>query len=207
MNVCRICFESDGELFHPCKCSGTIKYVHTDCVLKWLDLRIEEGCKCELCKEPFLLKYDKPLEKDILTAPSRSYLLINPTWHVVSQCLIVIVLQKCVKLSQTEASYLIAHITYQSLYLVLCSLYVYYSIKQKERYLAYLMRNYNSALIFVHIILLFITIVLYIDRFYNAFIILATTNQCYLVVYPIMHTNILSKINKERTIILKNRTD
>ena len=34
--VCRVCHgESDDEhpLFHPCKCSGSIKYVHQDCLL------------------------------------------------------------------------------------------------------------------------------------------------------------------------------
>ena len=34
--MCRVCHgESEAEhpLFHPCKCSGSIKYVHQDCLL------------------------------------------------------------------------------------------------------------------------------------------------------------------------------
>ena len=36
---CRICHgesEPDRPLFYPCKCSGSIKYIHQDCLLEWL---------------------------------------------------------------------------------------------------------------------------------------------------------------------------
>ena len=34
---CRICFSGaeDGKLISPCKCDGTQKYVHEDCLRKW----------------------------------------------------------------------------------------------------------------------------------------------------------------------------
>jgi len=38
-NICRICFEggdqSDDPLFQPCKCNGTNKYVHRNCLNQW----------------------------------------------------------------------------------------------------------------------------------------------------------------------------
>lgn len=40
-NTCRICFgeETDddelGRLFSPCKCKGTMKYVHVNCLEQW----------------------------------------------------------------------------------------------------------------------------------------------------------------------------
>lgn len=39
-NVCRICrgpAETDNPLFHPCKCSGSIRYVHDQCLSKWIE--------------------------------------------------------------------------------------------------------------------------------------------------------------------------
>ena len=53
--VCRIC-RVEGEegwpLFHPCKCSGSIKYVHQDCLQMWMG---HSGITvCELCKHPFV---------------------------------------------------------------------------------------------------------------------------------------------------------
>lgn len=49
--VCRICRcegEAERPLFHPCKCSGTIKYVHNECLLSWLRMSGKE--KCEVSK-------------------------------------------------------------------------------------------------------------------------------------------------------------
>ena len=37
--VCRICrlgSSEGGRLFHPCKCSGSIKFVHEACLSQWL---------------------------------------------------------------------------------------------------------------------------------------------------------------------------
>jgi E3 ubiquitin-protein ligase MARCH6 len=53
-DACRICRGegSDAEpLFHPCKCSGSIKYVHQDCLMEWLSHSQKKHC--ELCKTPF----------------------------------------------------------------------------------------------------------------------------------------------------------
>lgn len=52
--TCRICRGegSDTEpLFHPCKCSGSIKYVHQDCLMEWLSHSQKKHC--ELCKTAF----------------------------------------------------------------------------------------------------------------------------------------------------------
>src|SRR5579871_1960143 len=53
-DVCRICrSEGDAEepLFYPCKCSGSIKFVHQDCLMEWLSHTQKKYC--ELCKTPF----------------------------------------------------------------------------------------------------------------------------------------------------------
>ncbi|KAK7952833.1 uncharacterized protein PG986_008561 [Apiospora aurea] len=54
VDTCRICRGegSPGEpLFYPCKCSGSIKYVHQDCLMEWLSHSQKKHC--ELCKTPF----------------------------------------------------------------------------------------------------------------------------------------------------------
>ncbi|KAJ7549201.1 hypothetical protein O6H91_07G045200 [Diphasiastrum complanatum] len=53
-DVCRICRTSgdeDSPLFYPCACSGSIKYVHQDCLLQWLNH--SNARQCEVCKHPF----------------------------------------------------------------------------------------------------------------------------------------------------------
>lgn len=55
-DVCRICRGEATEqepLMHPCRCSGSIKYVHEDCLTEWLESARKPGV-CELCQERFV---------------------------------------------------------------------------------------------------------------------------------------------------------
>jgi E3 ubiquitin-protein ligase MARCH6 len=54
LDTCRICHgeATDEEpLFYPCKCSGSIKFVHQICLVEWLSHSQKKHC--ELCKTPF----------------------------------------------------------------------------------------------------------------------------------------------------------
>ncbi|KAH8832844.1 hypothetical protein DL96DRAFT_1667326 [Flagelloscypha sp. PMI_526] len=53
-DTCRICSapaEPDQPLFHPCKCSGTIRYIHQDCLTTWLAHSKKKHC--DVCKHPY----------------------------------------------------------------------------------------------------------------------------------------------------------
>ena len=63
--VCRICIESESEsiMISPCRCMGSVKFVHESCLKSWI---ISQGGnlfqkKCELCHSEFQmdLKYSK----------------------------------------------------------------------------------------------------------------------------------------------------
>ena len=54
MDTCRICHGEATEeepLFYPCKCSGSIKFVHQSCLVEWL--AHSQKKHCELCKTAF----------------------------------------------------------------------------------------------------------------------------------------------------------
>ncbi|XP_009789034.1 uncharacterized protein [Nicotiana sylvestris] len=55
---CRICLESDGmDFIAPCKCKGTSKYVHRECLDQWR--AVKEGfafAHCTTCEAPFYLR-------------------------------------------------------------------------------------------------------------------------------------------------------
>ena len=45
--ICRICYDSeqsDNKLIFPCKCKGTIKYVHEKCLHKWIHISNQNTC-------------------------------------------------------------------------------------------------------------------------------------------------------------------
>ena len=53
-DTCRICRGEGSQeepLFYPCKCSGSIKFVHQNCLMEWLSHSQKKHC--ELCKTPF----------------------------------------------------------------------------------------------------------------------------------------------------------
>jgi hypothetical protein len=72
---CRICLErteDQGHIFSsPCKCMGSLKFVHKVCFLTWLDhqfsskspseqkLMREEGIACEICKQKIYVFFEK----------------------------------------------------------------------------------------------------------------------------------------------------
>lgn len=72
VDTCRIC-RGEGTpnepLFYPCKCSGSIKYVHQDCLMEWLSHSQKKHC--ELCKTPF--RFTKLYSPDM---PKRLPLLV-----------------------------------------------------------------------------------------------------------------------------------
>ena len=73
---CKICFETgntiDNKLIHPCKCDGSIKFVHEKCILKWLIQTDNQPGALVKILEPFN-KRKINLER-IETRPSREAL-------------------------------------------------------------------------------------------------------------------------------------
>jgi len=53
-DICRVCRcegSPDRPLFHPCICTGSIKFIHQECLLQWLRYSKKEFC--ELCNHRF----------------------------------------------------------------------------------------------------------------------------------------------------------
>lgn len=58
--MCRICFEEHNiepnKLIRPCKCKGTQRFIHKECLLTWLNFNISNPEKrdyCDICKHKF----------------------------------------------------------------------------------------------------------------------------------------------------------
>ncbi|KAL5357181.1 hypothetical protein BJX96DRAFT_144022 [Aspergillus floccosus] len=79
-DTCRIC-RGEGtpeeQLFYPCKCSGSIKFVHQACLVEWLSHSQKKHC--ELCKTPFHFTklYDPNMPRSLPTPLFLKQLLIH----------------------------------------------------------------------------------------------------------------------------------
>ncbi|KAL5017349.1 hypothetical protein ScPMuIL_006938 [Solemya velum] len=53
--ICRICQlpgDKEDSLFSPCRCSGSVRYIHQSCLKKWVEIstrKTKKPPKCEIC--------------------------------------------------------------------------------------------------------------------------------------------------------------
>jgi E3 ubiquitin-protein ligase MARCH6 len=80
--TCRICRSEgtvDEPLFYPCKCSGSIKFVHQECLMEWLSHSHKKHC--ELCKTPF--RFTKLYDANMPQTLPWGVFVKRACWHVV----------------------------------------------------------------------------------------------------------------------------
>ncbi|KAM7142969.1 E3 ubiquitin-protein ligase MARCHF1 isoform 2-T2 [Molossus nigricans] len=89
MKVCRICHcEGDEEspLITPCRCTGTLRFVHQSCLHQWI--KSSDTRCCELCKYDFIMETKlKPLrkwEKLQMSTSERRKIFCSVTFHVIA---------------------------------------------------------------------------------------------------------------------------
>ena len=56
--LCRFCHESTPTLLTPCRCDGSMKYIHRGCILRWATMGgylDESKLTCSLCMTPYMI--------------------------------------------------------------------------------------------------------------------------------------------------------
>lgn len=69
-HTCRICrgeATTKQPLIHPCKCRGSIRYIHEECLLEWLKHSSKLTKLCDICNTPYTFKtiYDPNMPKRV----------------------------------------------------------------------------------------------------------------------------------------------
>ncbi|XP_073500533.1 E3 ubiquitin-protein ligase MARCHF1 isoform X1 [Phyllobates terribilis] len=89
LEVCRICHcEGDDEnpLITPCRCTGTLRFVHQSCLHQWI--KSSDTRCCELCKYDFVMETKlKPLrkwEKLQMTKSERRKIVCSVSFHIIA---------------------------------------------------------------------------------------------------------------------------
>ncbi|KAK5965750.1 Zinc finger C3HC4 type, partial [Trichostrongylus colubriformis] len=92
-DMCRVCRGEDGHLYYPCLCTGSIKYVHQECLTEWLKYSKKEVC--ELCnyKYSFQPIYRHDMPKALPLAEILKGVVVNAavmlrTWLVYTMVLV-----------------------------------------------------------------------------------------------------------------------
>lgn len=88
-DICRICHcegDSESPLITPCRCTGSLHFVHQACLQQWI--KSSDTRCCELCKYEFIMETKlKPLrkwEKLQMTPSERRKIMCSVTFHVIA---------------------------------------------------------------------------------------------------------------------------
>jgi len=56
--ICRNCHEAGGELIKPCRCSGSLQWVHRDCLNTWRSVSPNPASfsRCDICHEHYYMR-------------------------------------------------------------------------------------------------------------------------------------------------------
>jgi hypothetical protein len=200
---CKYCLESSLEgrdqFISPCDCTGSVKYVHYSCFIRWIILAPEDRKSlCPICNYTYNIN---PLD-DLELIPESPPLFLSKLSHpflslVVSHVLFYLVIASIEPLSFNKKCeiYMKNQYTFYSIWLIVFLRSI--SIKNKALYLHTLLYSYRSYFIVCHIacLILFWNIPVY-------FFITGPITSSLLQVYWIEHVNILTQVNKEQISLL-----
>lgn len=97
ISPCRICLGDDlrdleNPLITPCKCSGSMKFIHLECLKSWIKQRVTitqkqnsiniywKSLSCELCKSPYpfaIYFQGRIFELIKVTPPKKPYIVLE----------------------------------------------------------------------------------------------------------------------------------
>jgi len=196
METCRICFEDEdpSKLISPCHCAGFSRYVHTECVIAWINT--SNRTTCEVCKSPFQLRLD---EEEQTCAPTNYFLilLVNPFFHIFLQYLGCVFLAK----TQTYSTALHLFLTQHLLTIAFYALYVLLGVRNLRRYRVHCDIVPTTPLLVLHATL-FLTLLLSRDVVSITspplLVLFMTGCNMLICVYPIRHMETIADMNQNR---------
>lgn len=143
---CRYCLEEDGDFISPCKCKGSVRFIHEDCLNTWIGtISHERETRCPICNyeiktnyifEKYMFGKKDPLNKE-------SYY-----WYVLTHLLIGILMYRYEEeLLHTLYMYLQIG-TY--IWHHVCVMYHYNNIIHKREFIYYYLQPGLFIIGFIH---------------------------------------------------------
>lgn len=77
---CRLCLQRGDtkDLIAPCRCAGSIKYVHRECLYAWRahNQHCEHFFRCDLCERPYMLEQVDPADEECMEPKTKFRCLV-----------------------------------------------------------------------------------------------------------------------------------
>lgn len=210
-SLCRICFEGEGEgeegdegeegggaLKRPCKCDGSVRYIHERCLIHWL--MMSQKRTCELCREPYALTFNRPLE----TIHGSLWFLSNPGYSVIIYTGFLVIITSSITLSASPKLFIAINIAYNYMVMAVYMIFVASTVRSMGTYMRVALRRNFPIVATAHMSLLTYLMVSATVE-YKGWSVIAAMCLCMLCAYPIIHRVVLTDMNTTRYITVKNR--
>lgn len=107
---CRVCHEDDSmaPLIAPCRCCGTIKFIHEECLDNWRRTSQKNATYCSVCQTTYKIgrRYKTWSEMAYwLLLQAAQFVILTDVWHAwlrlqIVMCTVCFILSRCLMLYQ-----------------------------------------------------------------------------------------------------------
>jgi hypothetical protein len=214
MSSCRICFEEseeDSPLIVPCKCSGSIQYIHEGCLNQWIDTNHRrlipalahedeitlKHVRCELCHERYKIRYNRPFE----STPIRRSLKTDqfkPVTHFIVNFMFFLLYSSHYKLTGPPMYLIVSSIIYHAVYGLYAIDYIRSTVKRPLVYLYYSIHGTRGVFIWFHLMLLMTMLIHNYKHKPEYYLFGIMVSQAIFGIYPMFHVDILYDMNIHR---------
>jgi hypothetical protein len=199
--LCRICFEGadEGDLRHPCRCTGSVGSVHEHCLRRWLDTRGGiANPRCELCHTPYLFLYDTPWEDTQYANALCDSLWSNIGFHFFTQYLFVVISLFLNIHITTYDQLLTLQLTYHLAYIAGFGFLFRIKVQTSARRYARAFFNAEHSTFCAAYCVLWVIASFRCNGQWGQFLALITV-QTFLSLFPYFHHKTLCTLNQSRT--------
>jgi len=213
--ACRICFEEseeDSPLIIPCKCSGSIQYIHEGCLNQWIDTSYRrlipalahqdeitlKNVRCELCHERYKIRYNRPFESVPIRRSSKMD-QFKPVAHFIINFAFFLIHSSLYTLTTPPLYLIIASAIYHIVYTLYAIDYIRSTVKRPLIYLYYSIYGTRGIFVWVHFLLITTMLVHNYKQRPEFYLFGIMVSQAVFGVYPMFHREILYDMNIHRS--------
>jgi hypothetical protein len=198
-------------LIVPCKCSGSIQYIHEGCLNQWIDTNHRrlipalahqdeitlKHVRCELCHERYRIRYNRPFESAPIRRSSKTDKFKPVTHFFVNFAFFL--LYGSLYTTGPPLYLLVSSIIYHIMYGLYAIDYICSTVKRPLVYLYYSIYGTRGVFVWVHFLLIATMLIHNYKQRPEFYLFRIMVSQAIFGIYQLFHADILYDMNIHRS--------
>ena len=195
----------------PCKCSGSIQYIHEGCLNQWIDTNHRrlipalahqdeitlKHVRCELCHERYRIRYNRPFESVPIRRSSKTDKFKPVTHFFVNFAFFL--LYGSLYTTGPPLYLLVSSIIYHIMYGLYAIDYICSTVKRPLVYLYYSIYGTRGVFVWVHFLLIATMLIHNYKQRPEFYLFGIMVSQAIFGIYQLFHADILYDMNIHRS--------